>query len=304
MDNQSLLSVSGPLWLTKVNPTLLALLREGQEKLEVVCDPPLPAPLPPGSSVTLFDGDRAYPVRLFPVPENPALLLAITEPWAFALCSPYMEELVNHIAHDLRNLIFTASLQAEIAQRQTQEAKPHLDTILAQLGRVQQYLERLLVYGRKPHLSLSNLNLETFVQEKLRAFRQRWPANLPPLSLRLRIDPEVGVARWDPQLIGAALDAVLENAAQASHQGEEVELLVSGTPEEVTLEVRDHGSGIPPELLPKLFFPMAVRRPQGMGLGLAIAKKLVDAHGGKLELFSSPQGTTVRLVLPREVCLA
>lgn len=303
MGNESLLSASGPLWLTKLSPTSVALLGK-EERLELRCEPPLPAPLPPGFPVNLIHGENAYPVLLFPLPENQELVLGVTELWAFALCSNFMEELVNRIAHDIRNLIFTASLQAEIAQRQAKEAKPHLDTILAQLGRVQQYLERLLLYGRKPRLSLSNLNLEVFVKEKLRAFRHRWPADQPPLSFRVRIAPEAGVVRWDPQLIGAALDAVLENAAQVTPQGSEVEVVVSGTGEVVTLEVRDHGPGIPPELLPKVFCPMAVRRPQGMGLGLATARKLVEAHGGRVELASSPQGTTVRLLLPREVRLA
>lgn len=304
MGDEGFLSTSGPFWLTKLSPTSVALLRGQGEKLELSCEPPLPSPLPPGFPVNLMHGPKAFSVQLFPVPGNQELFLGVTEPWAFSLCGGFMEDLVNRIAHDLRNLIFTASLQAEIAQRQAKEAKPHLDTILSQLGRVQQYLERLLLYGRKPRLSLSNLNLEAFLQEKLRSFRHRWPANLPPLSLRLQIAPEAGVARWDPHLLGAALDAVLENAAQASPQGAEVEVVVSGTPEEVTLEVRDHGPGIPPEVLPRVFFPMAVRRSQGMGLGLPTAKKLVEAHGGKLELFPSPQGTTVRLVLPREVRLA
>lgn len=304
MGNDSLLTASGPFWFKKLTPTSVALLGGEGESIKLRCEPPLPSPLPPGFSVTLTGDKERIILYLFPVPESQELFLGVSEPWAFAFCSDCIEELVNHIAHDLRNLTFTASLQAEIAQRQAKEASPHLETILTQLGRVQQYLERMLLYGRKPRLSVSNLNVEIFVQEKLRSLRHRWPANLPPLSFRLHIAPEAGVARWDPQLAGAALEAVLENAAQASPQGAEVEVTVSGTPEEVVLEVRDRGPGIPPEVLSKVFFPMAVRRPQGMGLGLPTAKKLVEAHGGRLELFSSPQGTTVRLLLPREAPLA
>ncbi len=304
MASEPLLSTSGPFWLTKRSSASLVLLGKEGERLELSCEPPLPSPLPPGFAVNLIYGSTAYPVVLYPVPQSQELVLGVTPSWAITMCSSWMEELVNHIAHDLRNLIFTASLQAEIAQRQAQEAKPHLDPILAQLGRVQQYLERLLIYGRTPRLSIANLNLEVFLQEKLRNLRQRWPGSQGPLSFRLRIPEEAGIARWDPQLIGVALDAVLENAAQASPQGSEVEVVLAGTPEEVTLEVRDHGPGIPPEVLSKVFFPVVSRRSQGMGLGLATAKKLVEAHGGTLELFSSPEGTTVRLVLPREVRLA
>ena len=67
------------------------------------------------------------------------------------------------------------------------------------------------------------------------------------------------------------------------------------------LEVRDSGGGIPAEVLAKLAQPMAVRRPEGAGLGLAIARKIAEAHGGRLEIESGPQGTTARVVLPWEV---
>ncbi|MFN3413401.1 MAG: sensor histidine kinase [Thermoanaerobaculum sp.] len=303
MGNVHCFSAADPFWLKRLDKTRVLLLKNG-EGLELGCEPPLPSPIPPGFPVTLIRGEERYPLYVFAVPENPELLLGVSTSWALEWCSDCIEELVNHIAHDLRNLTFTASLQAEIAQRQAKEANPHLDTILSQLGRIQQYVERLLLYGRKPRVSLSTLNVEAFVQEKLRALRHRWPANQPPLSFRVHIAEQAGLARWDPQLLGAALDAVLENAVQASPQGTEVEVRVSGNAEELTLEIRDRGPGIPPEVLPKVFFPMAVRRPQGMGLGLATAKKLVEAHGGKLELSSAPQGTTVRLVLPREARLA
>lgn len=290
---------SGPWWVKRLDAQRVVVHADGEQVIDR-CEPPLPASITPGFSVTFIGEDTRTRVRLFPVPGAPELFLGVADSWVVELSSAFMEELVNHIAHDLRNLTFTASLQAEIAHRQAQPAKPYLDSILAQLGKVQGYLERLLLYGRKPRLSLANLNVEAFVQEKLRAIRQSWPPDRPPLSFRLSIPENVGVARWDPHFVGAALDAVLSNAAEATPAGGEVEVAVIGTDEEVTLEVRDAGPGIPPEVLPRVFFPMVARRPQGMGLGLPTAKKLVEAHGGRLELATSPQGTTVRLVLPRE----
>lgn len=288
-----------PWWIRKRNADTV-VVRTDSGPAEFRCEPPLTGPMEPGAAVVLTRGETRVALRLFPVPGVEDLLVGVEDGWAVAICSPFLEELVNHIAHDLRNLTFTVSLQAEIAQRQAREAKPHLDAILSQLGKVHHYLERMLLYGRKPRLSLATLDVATFVQEKLRSLRHAWPADQPPLSLRVNIGGDAGVARWDPQLIGAALDAVLENAAQAAPPGTDVEVSVLGKPETVTLEVRDHGAGIPPELLPKVFFPMVARRVHGLGLGLPTAKKLVEAHGGKIELTSSPGGTTVRLVLPRE----
>ena len=67
------------------------------------------------------------------------------------------------------------------------------------------------------------------------------------------------------------------------------------------VEVVDRGAGIPAEKLALLGSPMRVRRHGGAGLGLAISRKIVAAHGGTLELSTGPEGTTVRLELPREV---
>lgn len=211
-----------------------------------------------------------------------------------------METLVNHIAHDLRNLFFTVSLQAEIASRSSSQDKPHLDIILNQLARVQQYLERLLLYGRKPSLALATLDVDTFLREKLRLFRASWPEDQPPLSFNLTVEGEAGVARWDPQLLGYALEAVLDNAARASSPRQTLDIRVYGEKQQVCVEIQDHGPGIPPKDLEKVFLPMAVRRPRGLGLGLPIARKLVEAHGGKLSLFSSSSGTLVSFVLPRQ----
>ncbi|MGC8917379.1 MAG: sensor histidine kinase [Thermoanaerobaculum sp.] len=291
-----------PWWLEVVDPERV---RAPSAYGEAVfrCQPPLPSPVPPGFAVTLTRDNQSFALRLFPVPGNPRGLLGVSQGLSAYLCAPFLEEVVNTIAHDLRNLIFTVSLQAEIAQRQG-GANPHLATILAQVAKVQRYLERLLLYGRAPHLSLTTVNVESFIQEILRAVRVRWPAAEAPLTFRLTVEGEAGVARWDPQLLASALEAVLDNAARANPPQEAVDVLLLGKTEEVTLEIRDHGPGIPPETLAKLFVPMACRRPHGMGLGLPTAKKLVEAHGGTLELATSPQGTVVRFVLPREPGLA
>jgi signal transduction histidine kinase len=66
------------------------------------------------------------------------------------------------------------------------------------------------------------------------------------------------------------------------------------------VEVRDNGVGIAPEHRERIFLPFYTTKPTGTGLGMAIVKKLMDLHGGEIEIDSAPgRGTTVRLVLPR-----
>jgi len=290
-----------PYFLVRVvNPETLACVGAGGESRTFRCRPPLPNPVPPGYAVELHDREGSFSAQLWPAPEDPDQLLLITDAGVALFCSHWLENLVNTVAHDLRNLFFTVSLQAEMAARQAGDFNPSIQSVLSQLARVQQYLERLLLYGRRHTLKLAALHVETFVRERLRSFRAGWPADQPPLTFRLTVEGEVGVALWDPHLLMCALDAVLDNAARASPPGQEVEVAVWGEKDRVFLEVRDHGPGIPPEALFRVFVPMAVRRPHGLGLGLPTARKLVEAHGGKLTITSSPQGTTVFFSLPRE----
>jgi two-component system sensor histidine kinase AtoS len=67
----------------------------------------------------------------------------------------------------------------------------------------------------------------------------------------------------------------------------------------VDVVVQDDGAGIPPESFDRVFEPMFTTRADGTGLGLTIARRIASAHGGRLELESTPDtGTTVRLTLP------
>ncbi|MGQ9495890.1 MAG: sensor histidine kinase [Thermoanaerobaculaceae bacterium] len=283
-----------------LSPRELTLQRENGEPESFRCAEPLASPTPVGTRVEIENPERRLSVRLFPIAGSTELVVAVTDQAAGALCAEWLGDLVNHIAHDLRNLFFTVSLQAEIASRSPSQAKPHLDIILNQLARVQQYLERLLLYGRKLSLSLATLDVDTFLREKLRVFRASWPEDQPPLSFNLTVEGEAGVARWDPQLLGYALEAVLDNAARATAPRQTVDIRVVGEKQRVCVEIKDHGPGIPAKDLDKVFLPMAVRRPHGLGLGLPTAKKLVEAHGGRLSLFTSSSGTIVSIVLPRQ----
>jgi len=93
---------------------------------------------------------------------------------------------------------------------------------------------------------------------------------------------------------------LIVNAIQASspHTTVTVESRVAG--EEALVEVTDHGSGIEPDKLESIFNPFFTTKASGTGLGLAIVSKIVDEHGGKIEVQSIPrEGSTFRVRLPR-----
>jgi two-component system sensor histidine kinase BaeS len=108
--------------------------------------------------------------------------------------------------------------------------------------------------------------------------------------------PEIGV---DPVRIGEVLSNLLMNAIRHTPRGGEVRVTVSPTRDGIEIAVSDTGSGIAPEQLPHVFdrFSRSPDSP-GAGLGLAIARSLVQAHDGTIRAESGPAGTTITLTLP------
>jgi signal transduction histidine kinase len=117
------------------------------------------------------------------------------------------------------------------------------------------------------------------------------PSDLPSLEL-------------DPDRIAQALGNLLSNAIKYTPQGGEVSVRAAANKHEVWIGVSDTGPGILPEEHQRVFEPFyrsdhERRFPQGLGLGLTIARDLVEAHGGKLDVASTPgKGCTFTICLP------
>jgi signal transduction histidine kinase len=106
-------------------------------------------------------------------------------------------------------------------------------------------------------------------------------------------------------LLRRAIDNLLDNAGKYSEPGSTVRLLARATADGLQVEVADEGMGIDASDMPHLFTPFfrsdrsRARKTGGVGLGLALARRIVMAHGGSLTLESQPGvGTTARITLP------
>lgn len=212
-----------------------------------------------------------------------------------------LENLVNQIAHDVRNHAFTIGLQVEMGLRragQSPDLRNHLEAVLRQIESLKTYLEKLLLFGRPAVLAPLGVDPVAFVREQVQRFQFGWDPAAPPVAVSIEASGEPGTVHWDGRAVSAALTALLDNAARAGQAG--VTVRVACRPERVDVAVIDEGEGIPPDVLARLFVPMGVRRPGGAGLGLSIARKMAEAHGGVLTLETGPGGTTACLRLPRE----
>jgi two-component system OmpR family sensor kinase/two-component system sensor histidine kinase BaeS len=120
------------------------------------------------------------------------------------------------------------------------------------------------------------------------------------IRLETRLNDQIAEVEVDRLRIGEVLSNLLSNALRHTPSGGVVTVATAATGDGIEFSVSDSGSGIAPDRLPQVFdrFSKAPDSP-GAGLGLAIAKSLVEAHGGRIRAESDTNGTTISFVLPR-----
>jgi two-component system, OmpR family, sensor histidine kinase BaeS len=208
------------------------------------------------------------------------------------------------VTHELRTPLSVIRGQAEaISDGLYPGDAAHLAPILDAAGSLEVLVEdlRTLTLTDSGTLTLARepVDVALLVNETLGAFQAAAEAG----GVRLREEVGEGLApvEADPARLRMVLANLLSNAIRHTPRGGTVTVGAVDNGEVVGLSVADAGSGIPEELMPRIF-DRFVRGPgsRGSGLGLAIARDLVTAHGGKIEAESHPgTGTTIRFTVPR-----
>ncbi|HJQ83123.1 MAG TPA: ATP-binding protein [Candidatus Binatia bacterium] len=178
------------------------------------------------------------------------------------------------------------------------------DAALAQERLVGDLLDISRIAAGKFSLQLERVDVAALAAARVEAARTA--AGTKGIALEERVDRRAGVVRADPTRLTQVIDNVVSNAIKFTPGGGRVTVTVERVGREVQVIVRDTGIGIPPAVVPHVFdeFQQAdrsiTRRYGGLGLGLAIARRLVEAHGGQIEAESAGegQGATFRLRLP------
>lgn len=199
------------------------------------------------------------------------------------------------LAHEIRNPIATIRLRAENALANAAVSSPQtLNRIMEEVDRLERLVRSLLELGREIQLRAERVELSKWVQQLLASSQPRAAAK------NVRIGSEVTGAEWsfDPVHLGRAVDAMLSNALEFAPDDSEIRLQVSIAGEELHLTVRDQGPGIPADLQARVFEPFFTTRPEGTGLGLALAKETAEAHGGEIRVVSSQPGARIEMRIP------
>jgi len=160
--------------------------------------------------------------------------------------------------------------------------------IVARIDALDDLIQDLMTYARPKPPRLSNVNLRRLIDEAV-AMLRRDPAGS---ALHVHIDGDAGEVIVDPDLIRATVLNLLLNAAQAMNGKGDVQIVTGARNRNWAIEVRDTGPGIPPDIRDQVLEPFFTTKARGGGLGLPIAKRVAELHGGTLTLAFPPGGGT------------
>jgi signal transduction histidine kinase len=201
------------------------------------------------------------------------------------------------LAHETRNPLNIIRGLAQLISRQ--EAAPadvrdRSRSILDETDRVTGQLNEFINFSRPREVRRSPVALERVATEVARALS----IDAEEKGLKVSIAVESLVIEADEQLFRQTLFNLLLNAIQAADRGGEIRIVgARPVPNEIVLEVRDNGPGVPPEHRLEIFKPYFTTNADGTGLGLAVVRQIVLAHGWEIECAANePRGAVFRIV--------
>jgi len=235
-------------------------------------------------------------------------------------------EMAAGLAHEIRNplgaikgaaqLLITADTkpnprvtEASIVDPKSSETVELLEIIIEEANRLNNVVTRFLDYARSERPGREGggrVDLNIILKKTEQLLRQDISKAPKPIELRVRLDDMLPQIAGDPESLLQVFLNLGQNALQAMPEGGSMEILTTrrrrsrlGYGQFAEVRFRDSGIGIPRDKLKKLFIPFYTTKTKGTGLGLAISHRIVNQHGGTIEVRSTlGQGSTFSVFLP------
>ncbi|WP_299406129.1 PAS domain S-box protein [Acaryochloris sp. IP29b_bin.148] len=210
-------------------------------------------------------------------------------------------ELAAMIVHEVRNPLTTVLMGLGSFQRMDlpERAQLRLQLALDESERLQRLLNEILLFAKQHKLNTTTIELNQFFADLLPTLQEMPSAENRPIQLTPASESAWVAADIDK--LKQVFINLVSNACEAVSQGEPITWHVQLTPlhNQVTIAVNNGGDPIPAEVLPQLTKPFFTTKSSGNGLGLAITKRIVEAHNGELQIQSTAAaGTTVTVSFP------
>jgi signal transduction histidine kinase len=218
--------------------------------------------------------------------------------------------LVGGLAHEIRNPLSTIRLNMELlaedfaetdagspTKQRDRRARAKIELVRQECDRLQKLLGDFLDFARQESLSPEPGNLNAELDQLLDFFAIR--AQEAGVEVVRYLDPELPSVRLDRETFRSAILNLLLNAVQAMESGGQLVVRTRPAGLGVLVELIDTGPGMDAETLGKVFRAFYTTKQGGSGLGLPTARKIIEAHGGTIDVESTPgRGTKVTIWLP------
>jgi two-component system nitrogen regulation sensor histidine kinase NtrY len=226
-------------------------------------------------------------------------------------------DVARRIAHEIKNPLTPIQLSAERIRRRygkviTEDREVFdqcTETIIRQVGDIGRMVDEFSAFARMPKPDMQLLDL----REPLREASFLVEVSRSDIAFRREFGAEPLMGTFDHRLMSQAFGNIIKNAAEAiesAGRGKDMpgEIVIRAARHDsmIEVEILDNGKGLPRENRQRLLEPYMTTREKGTGLGLAIVRKIVEDHGGRLELHDAPAdfhdgaGAMIRVVLPAD----
>ena len=216
-----------------------------------------------------------------------------------------LAELAGSLAHEIKNPLSVIHMNIELLSEDLDEinspvqrrSQDRVDIVRAQCERMEALLRDFLRYARLRDIDLVSGNLNHQVEQVLRAYQAQ--ADASEIDVEKYLDPDLPSILLHSDSLQAALMNLVKNALESMQPGGQLLARTYSTRTGVALDLIDSGSGVDDNTVLHMFEPFYSTKEGGSGLGLPTARKIIEAHGGRISVQSEVgRGTKFVLEFP------
>jgi len=208
-----------------------------------------------------------------------------------------MGELAAEVAHEIRNPLGSIELMISLLEEDLKESKKSSDLLLrirSSVNNMNHIVSNILVYTREIKPDYSEINTDNLIDETINMCIE----NILKKDIEIERNIDCKNGYGDFELLKQSLANILLNATHAVDNKGKIKISVYKSDNSTVFEIRDNGKGIDSKIINQIFNPFFTTKTTGTGLGLAMVKRVVEAHNGLIEVDSNQNGTLFKIKIP------